>query len=60
MIVHNEDHIAAASAVAAVRPARRDELFAVEGDGAVTALAGVNADGDFIYKSIAHACSTCL
>ena len=55
MIVHNEDHIAAASAVAAVRPARRDE-----GDGAVAALAGVNADGDFIYKSIAHACSTCL
>ena len=38
MIVHNEDHIAAASAVAAVRPARRDELFAVEGDGAVAAL----------------------
>ena len=60
MIVHNEDHIAASSAVAAVRPARRDELFAVEGDGTVAALAGVNADGDFIYKSIAHACSTCL
>ena len=60
MIVHNEDDVAAAPTVAAVRPACRDKLFAVEGDGAVAAFAGVYADGDFIYKSVAHACSTCL
>ncbi len=58
MIVHNEDHIAAASAVAPSGTARRDVLLAVERDRPrPPALAGVNADACFIYKRRSHIAS---
>ena len=41
---------AAAAAIAAVRAASRDELFAVEADRAIAALAGVQPDGCDINK----------
>ena len=40
----------AAAAIAAVRAASRDELFAVEADRAIAALAGVQPDGCDINK----------
>ena len=44
LLVHLEDHVTATAAVAAVGPAERNELFAVEAYDAVTALAGANFD----------------
>ena len=43
-----EDDVAAAPAVAAVRASGRDVLLAVEGDGAVAALAGLDVYGYFV------------
>ena len=42
LLVHLQNHVAAAPAVTAVGPAKRHELFAVETADAVTALAGAN------------------
>ena len=50
VVVHDKDHVAPASAVAAVGAARRDILLPVEGHRAVAALAGVDADARFIHK----------
>ena len=49
VIGHKKD-VAAAAAVAAVRPAGRDVFFAVEGHGAVAAFAGVQPDRRGINK----------
>ena len=48
--VRLEHDVAAAAAIAAVRAASRDELFAVEADCAIAALAGVQPDGCDINK----------
>ena len=48
--VRLEHDVAAAAAIAAVRAASRDELFAVEADRAIAALAGVQPDGCDINK----------
>ena len=45
-----DDHVAAAAAVAAVRPAELDELLAPERDAAVAAVAGADVDLGFIKK----------
>src|SRR5699024_10916300 len=45
VVVRHKQDVPAAAAVAAVRPARRDELFAVEADGPVAPLAGMQPDG---------------
>ena len=42
LLVHLQDHVTAATAVAAVRASERHELFAMETADAVTALAGAN------------------
>ena len=49
--VRLEHDVAAAAAIAAVRAASRDELFAVEADRAIAALAGVQPDGCDINKT---------
>ena len=50
IVVHAQDDVAAAAAVAAVRPARRDIFLAVERHGAVSAVAGLDGYFNFIYK----------
>ena len=50
VIVHHKDDVAAAAAVAAVGAAGRHELFAVEADRPVAALARVEPDGGDINK----------
>ena len=50
VVVGHKDDVAAAPAVAAVRAASRDKLFAVEADRAIAALAGVQPDGCDINK----------
>src|SRR5262245_60075009 len=46
----HQDHIAAAAAIAAARPAPRDELLAAERKAAVTAIAGLHQNSGFIEK----------
>jgi hypothetical protein len=43
-------NIATMAAIAAVRPAARDELFAPKTAGSVTAVSGFDMDTDFIDK----------
>ena len=50
VVVHDEDDVAAASAVAAVRAARGHEFFAVKAHRTVAALARVEPDGGDIDK----------
>ena len=50
VLVHGEDDTAAAAAVAAVRPARRDVFLAVEGDGPGPAVAGADLDRHLVNK----------
>ena len=50
VLVHGEDDVAAAAAVAAVGAARRDVFLAVEGDGTGPAVPGADLDGDFVNK----------
>lgn len=45
-----EDHIAAGTAVAAVRTAARHEFLPVETAAAVAAVTGFDRDGRFVYK----------
>ena len=45
-----DDHVAAAPAVTAVRPAELDELLAAERDAAVSAVAGADIDLGLIKK----------
>src|SRR5690606_16552070 len=49
-----QPHAAAVAAVAAVRPAERDELLAPESDAAVAAVSG--GDGDFGFVDEFHGC----
>ena len=51
VLVHAEDHIAAAAAVAPVRAARCHVFFTVKGHRPVAALAGVNRDAGLVNKS---------
>jgi hypothetical protein len=46
----DEDHVAAAAAVAAARPAPRDVLLPAEGDAAVAAVAGLDANDGLVNK----------
>src|SRR3569623_1096881 len=46
--VGDQKHTAAVAAVAAVRPAERDEFFAAKPRAAITAVAGLDFDGDFV------------
>jgi hypothetical protein len=46
------DHVSAASAVSARRPAARDEFFAAEGDTAIPPVARGYADACFINEHI--------
>ena len=48
--VGDEDDVAAAAAVAAVRPALGDELLASEAEAAVAAAARLDADADAIVE----------
>jgi hypothetical protein len=43
-LLDNQDHIASATAVAAVRPAARHVLLASEGDAAIAAVTGIYGD----------------
>ena len=65
IVVHLQDDGAAAAAVAAVRTARRNIFFPVEGHRAVAAVAGPHGDPRLIDKSICHGATslylkTCL
>ena len=57
VVVHRKDNTAAAAAVAAVRPARRDIFLAVESHGAVPAAAGADRDPGLINKRSCHSFS---
>ena len=50
IIIHSENHVAAATAVAPVRAAGRHVLLSVEGHRPIPALAGVDADAGLIDK----------
>ena len=54
VIVGHKDDVAAASPVAAVRAAGRHEFFAVEGHGAIAALACMQPDGGYVNKVAGH------
>ena len=54
VVVHLEDDVAAASAVAAVRAAGSHVFLAVEGHRAVAAVACTHGDGHFINKWRSH------
>src|SRR4051794_3086175 len=45
-----DDHVAAASAVATIRPAKLDELLPPERDAPVSAVAGANIDLGFVEE----------
>ena len=48
--IRDEIDVPARSAVTAVRAAARNELLATEAHGAAAAVAGGNADVDFVYE----------
>ena len=50
VVVHAQDDIAALAAVAAIRAARGDIFFAVEGNGTIAAVTGLHRNLDFINK----------
>ena len=50
VLVRLQPHAAAIAAVAAIRPAERNELLAPEADAAVAAVAGDDQDLGFIYE----------
>ena len=50
VVVHDEDDITAAAAIAAVRAARGHEFFTMEADRAVAALARMEPDGGDVDK----------
>ena len=54
VVVRHKDHVAAAAAVAAVRPAGRHELLPVKTHRAVAALAGLDDDAGHIHKIGCH------
>ena len=54
VVVNFKDNVAPAAAVAAVGPARRHVLLAVEGHSAVPAVPGAHGDRDFINKRRGH------
>ena len=54
VIIGHKDDVAAAAAVAAVRAAGRHEFFAVEGHGAIAALACMQPDGGYVNKVAGH------
>ena len=54
VIIGHKDDVAAAAAVAAVRAAGRHEFFAVEGHGAIAALACMQTDGGYVNKVAGH------
>ena len=52
IVVDTQDDVATLAAVAAVRAARRDVFFPVEGHRAVAAAAGLDENFNFIYKHL--------
>ena len=60
VVVHDDNDIAAAPAVAAIRAAGRHKFFSVERHGPIAAPAGDNSDRGFVNKGSRHYSTSCF